>query len=225
MRPYIVCHMMASIDGRIDCDMTEQIDSSDVYYEALEELEAPSMLMGRVTMQMHYADNQPFIATDRTPVGQQAEHIAKRSDSYIIAIDTTGKLQWSSSEYDDKPLIVITSEDCAKEYLDTLRRKNISWVAVGKKNIDLAKAMDILYENFGIKRLALTGGGHINGAFLKAGLIDEVSLMIGAGIDGRSNMTAVFDGIDQPDRPATLLKLKSVERVNESTVWMRYKFD
>ena len=25
MKPYTICHMIASVDGRIDCDMTEQI--------------------------------------------------------------------------------------------------------------------------------------------------------------------------------------------------------
>ena len=34
MRPYTICHMMASLDGRIDCDMTEQIDDTNHYYEA-----------------------------------------------------------------------------------------------------------------------------------------------------------------------------------------------
>ncbi|MEE1098864.1 MAG: 5-amino-6-(5-phosphoribosylamino)uracil reductase, partial [Alistipes sp.] len=50
MRPYIICHMIASVDGRIDCDMTEQIEGGNEYYEALESLACPSMLMGRVTM-------------------------------------------------------------------------------------------------------------------------------------------------------------------------------
>lgn len=36
-------------------------------------------------------------------------------------------------------------------------------------------------------------------------------------------MTAVFDGIGDASRPATLLTLESVERVNEGTVWLRYK--
>lgn len=44
--------MMASVDGRIDCAMTEQIESGDEYYEALAELGCPSLLMGRVTMQL-----------------------------------------------------------------------------------------------------------------------------------------------------------------------------
>lgn len=59
MKPYIICHMMASIDGRIDCDMTERIGGNE-YYEALEQLACDSALSGRVTMQMHYALPEPF---------------------------------------------------------------------------------------------------------------------------------------------------------------------
>lgn len=53
-RPYIISHMMASVDGRIDCDMTEKI-GGDEYYDALAGLDCDSTLSGRVTMQMHYA--------------------------------------------------------------------------------------------------------------------------------------------------------------------------
>lgn len=61
----------------------------------------------------------------------------------------------------------------------------------------------------------------INGAFLQAGLLDEVSLMIGGGIDGRAGMAAVFDGIKQADYPPTMLTLNDVERMG-NTVWLRY---
>ena len=42
-------------------------------------------------------------------------------------------------------------------------------------------------------------------------------------VDGRKGMVSVFEGIDDPDRPVTLLTLESVERVSEGTVWLRYK--
>ena len=223
MKPYIISHMLESVDGRIDCAMTEQIDPSDSYYEALDKLGCPSQLMGRVTMQMHYADPEPFVAADKTPIGKKTVNVATRSEGYTIAVDTYGTLAWSYSECDGRPLLVITSESCPKEYLDDLTSKSISWIAVGNEHIDLKETMNILSDEFGVKRLAVTGGGHINGAFLAAGLIDEVSVMIGPGIDGRKGMASVFDGIDDPDRPATLLKLESVERVGEGTVWLRYK--
>ncbi len=220
---YIVSHMMESVDGRIDCAMTEQIEPSDVYYEALDQLNCPTQLMGRVTMQIHYADSEPFVAADKTPVGKTEFHVADHAAGYTVAIDTHGRLRWPSFCYDGKPLLVITAESCPREYLETLTRQNISWIAVGKAAIDLHRAMSILETEFDVHRLAVVGGGHINGAFLAAGLLDEISVMIGPGIDGRKGMASVFDGIDDPSRPATLLSLQSVERMEGTdTLWLRY---
>ena len=108
-------------------------------------------------------------------------------------------------------------------YHDRLSEQGISWIATGKNGIDLARAMELLAEEFNVERLAVTGGGHINGAFLEAGLLDEVSFMVAPGIDGRAGMAAVFDGIADKNRPATRLRLQSVRQMGE-TVWMRYKF-
>ncbi len=223
MKPFIISHMMESVDGRIDCAMTEQIEPSNVYYDALDELDCPTTLEGRVTMQIHFAEAEPFKAKDIAPIGKQCFHKVSQEPGYAVAIDTMGKLKWPSTVHDGKPLLVITSEACAKEYLDTLTSQGISWIAVGAERIDLAKAVDILNTEFGVNRMAVVGGGHINGAFLEAGLLDEVSVMIGPGIDGRKGMASVFDGIKNIDRPATLLKLNDVKRMGD-TVWLTYSF-
>ena len=91
MRPYIICHMMSLLDGRIDCDVTEQIEGGDEYYEALDQLDCPSTLMGRVTMQMHYALPEPFAAEDKSPIGDEQYHVAIEAKGYIVAIDSMGK--------------------------------------------------------------------------------------------------------------------------------------
>ncbi len=222
MKPYIISHMMESVDGRIDCAMTEQIDATNSYYDALDSLECPTHLMGRVTMQMHYADAEPYVAVNKTPVGREVVYRAVKAAGYMVAVDTHGSLRWSESEYYGRPLLVVTSESCPKEYLEYLTERHISYIAVGAGHIDLARAMELLNTEFGVERLAVTGGGHINGAFLAAGLLDEVSVMIGAGIDGRKGMAAVFDGIEDKNRPATLLRLQSVRQVNDGTIWLRY---
>lgn len=223
MRPYIICHMMSSVDGRIDCAMTEKIDNTDNYYEALDRLGLDAVLEGRVSRQMHYALPEPFRGADSTPLGREEVHIAHKADNYDIAIDTHGTLRWPDTAAADN-LLVITDEQCPREYHDYLTANGISWIACGKKGIDLPRAAEILAGKFGVKRLGVVGGGHINGAFLEAGLLDEVSLMIGGGIDGRAGMTAVFDGIRDPNYPPTLLTLGSVERMG-NTVWLRYTVD
>ena len=221
MRPYIICHMMSLLDGRIDCDVTEQIESGDEYYNALNQLDCPSTLMGRVTMQMHYALTEPFIAWNKTPIGSEQYYVAIATKGYLVAIDTMGKLRWQQNQFDGMSLLVITSEDCPKEYHDILTKQQISWIATGKDGIDLSRAMEILYKEFNVERLSVTGGGNINGAFLKAGLLDEVSMMWCPGIDGRKEMTAAFDGLSE-DFPPTKLKLTSVEKLGE-TIWAKYK--
>jgi riboflavin biosynthesis pyrimidine reductase len=212
--------MMSLLDGRIDCDVTEQIESGNEYYDALNQLNCPSTLMGRVTMQMHYALPEPFIAEDKTPIGNERHHVAIATKGYLVAIDTMGKLSWPQNQFDGMPLLVITSEDCPKAYHDTLTKQHISWVATGKDRIDLTRAMEILHKEFNVERLSVTGGGNINAAFLKEGLLDEVSMMWCPGIDGRKGMAAAFDGLDA-DFPPTKLKLASVEKLGE-TIWAKY---
>ena len=214
---------MSLIDGRIDCDVTEQIETGDEYYEALNKLECPSMLMGRVTMEMHYALPEPYIATNNESKGEESCFISTKSKAYMIAIDTYGKLKWQNNQADDMPLLVITSEECPKEYLNTLTEQGISWIASGKRGIDLPKAMEILYEKFEVQRLCVTGGGHINAAFLKEKLLDEISMMWCPGIEGLEGMVATFDGLSM-DTPPTKLHLKSVEKMGE-TIWARYGYE
>jgi riboflavin biosynthesis pyrimidine reductase len=103
-----------------------------------------------------------------------------------------------------------------------LRDKAISYIVAGAPAVDLVKAVNMLGEHFGIRRLLLEGGGHINGAFLQAGLVDEVSLLLVPGIDGRHEIPAVFDGVNPAGKAAVPLKLKSVDRREKDTLWLRY---
>ena len=89
----------------------------------------------------------------------------------------------------------MVSEQVPEDYLATLREKGISYIVSGKSSVDLSDAVNQLGEHFGTRTLLLEGGGHINGAFLEANLVDEVSLLVVPGIDGRHDIPAVFDGV------------------------------
>ena len=211
---------MSSVDGRIDCAMTAEIDKTDAYNQALGQLNFDAVLEGRVSRQMHYALLEPFKASDPAPIGKEKFYKAHSASHYDIAIDTHGSLKWPQDASANN-LLVITDEDCPQEYHEYLTANGISWIACGKKGIDLRRSVEILAEDFGVKRLGIVGGGHINGAFLQSGLLDEVSVMIGGGIDGRAGMAAVFDGIREKDYPPTMLTLNDMERMG-NTVWLKY---
>lgn len=224
MKPYIISHMMTSVDGRIDCPMVGQL-GTDEYYIALDRLGKCSKLSGRVTtvLECPAVEEEAESGADGMPIGHEAFSVHKRADEYMITVDTHGKILWKSNETDGHPVISIVTEEVSKEYLDSLTDQGISWIATGKKRIDLPRAMELLCEQFGIKRLAIVGGGHICGGFAEAGLLDEVSVMVAPGIDGRDGQTAMFDGIRKADCNPYKLKLESVEKWDTDIVWLRYK--
>ena len=220
-RPYIICHMMTAVDGRIDCAMTEQLPGVQEYYNALDSFDAPTRVSGRVTAELEMALPGSFSSKTSTPLGKEAFHKAAAADGYEVVVDTHGTLLWEDQADAQRPVLVLTAEHVNQEYLDYLTGKNVSWIACGKEHIDLNRACEILADAFAVERMAIVGGGHINAGFLAAGLLDEVSILIGAGIDGRGSMGAVFDGLPM-DRPVTPLKLEQVQSFESGAVWIRY---
>ena len=92
----------------------------------------------------------------------------------------------------------------------------------GRDTLDLARVLDKLGTTFGIKRLLLEGGGRINGSFLAAGLVDEVSLLVAPAVDGRIGEPALFDHEDEGAAKRLALTLRSVEQMGGGLVWLRY---
>jgi 2,5-diamino-6-(ribosylamino)-4(3H)-pyrimidinone 5'-phosphate reductase len=68
----------------------------------------------------------------------------------------------------------------------------------------------------------LEGGGKINGSFLAAGVIDELSVLIAPVADGGVGTPTLFDAREGPG-PARHLKLVSVERRRGDLLWVRYR--
>ena len=77
-----------------------------------------------------------------------------------------------------------------------------------------------------MKSLSLQGGGIIDGAFLQAGLIDELSLVVYPGIDGAASSPSIFEYVGKEQMPAKgqSLELMSVETLQNGVVWLRYRF-
>ena len=220
-KPYIICHMMTSVDGRIDCAMTSLLPGVDDYYATLNALNVPTTVSGRVTAELEMAEPGVFTAKDKTPYGKEGYSKAADAAGYEVVVDTHGKLLWPDCAGMEKPYLIITSQQVPQEYLHYLDGHHISWIACGEQKIDLARASEILAESFGVQRMGVVGGPAINTAFLDAGLLDEISILIGAGVDGRREMPSVFDGRAM-DYPLTHLSLQDVKKFDSEAVWLRY---
>lgn len=221
MRPTIICYMMTSIDGRIDCAMTVQMEATKEYYQILHDLDLPTTVSGRNTAELEMALPGRFEARNPQPYGK--EGFSKKTDAsgYEVIVDTKGKLLWEKEQDTQKPHLIITSSQVSREYLAYLDQQNISWIVCGKEHTDLRRAAEILGEKFGVKRMGVVGGPTINTAFLEAGLLDEVDLLIGPGIDGRGEMPSVFEGRKEAD--PLPLKLVRVKSYPDGGVFLQYQ--
>ena len=223
-RPYIVCYMMTSVDGRIDCAMTEKLPGVEEYYPLLEELGLRSGVSGKTTARLELAEPGEFHSETAVPAG--SDTVSKKAGGemgYSVVADTRGTLLWKDDSEYEQPHIILTSRQVSREYLDYLDKRNISYIAAGENSIDLAAACEALRETFGIERLGIVGGPAINTAFLDAGLLDEVIVLIGAGIDGRASYPTVFQRADAAKRELTPLKLIETKTYDSRAVLIRYK--
>ena len=222
MKPFVVCHMMASLDGRIDCDMLDALGDCPNYYETLKRLDCQAFIEGRVSRHMHAAAPGRFLDEGRARAGAAVHRaVNKAAKGWAVTMDTRGTLLWDEKQIDGRPLVCVVSEAAPERYLKYLYDRGISYIATGAEGIDLVRALELLNEHFGVKRVAVVGGGRINAAFLAAGLLDEISMLYGPIIDGRAGMAAAFDGLPYSVAPR-MVKLNSVEQFDDGCVWMRY---
>lgn len=227
MKPYVICHMMPSVDGRLRTDRWEIPPAGYKEYErTADTYHADAWICGRKTME-EFAKGRRRPKRARTGKIPRTDYVIPREKgkSYAIAIDTHGSLTWSDNEIEGDPLIEVLTEDVPDSYLAFLRERGISYLFAGKtaKTIDLAIALEKLRTKFGVKKLMLEGGGETNGSFLRAGLVDELSLLLTPVADGQPGEPALFDVEGMHSRKAVAkLRLKSVRRAAADMLWIRY---
>ena len=240
-RPHVICHMLQSIDGRTDARALSRVSPHDAYERVADKLKGDAWMCGRVTMERDFAEGlfreTPAGARARKRAGRKEEgspepevHVAARAKSFAVSVDALGKLDWASGDVDGDHLICAVTSSVPAVYLDTLRERGISYVLTGDgDHVELRELLEALRSAFGIKRLVLSGGGHLNGAMATAGLIDEVSLVIAPGIDGRAAVATSYDGLDGDPYDGgehgfrmTELELTDVKQREGGCVWLRY---
>ncbi len=227
MKPHIICHMASSIDGRI---LPERWTPSGAHSHALYDelhgrLGGGSWLVGRVT-------GQEFVKREAYPDRPEAKFPRTAwlprtdAEAYGIVLDARGKIAWGRSDVGGDPIVVVLTKAVSDAHLAGLREDGVGYVFAGETDLDPHEVVATLAAELGIDRLLLEGGGHLNGGFLRAGLIDEISLMLVPAIDGASGAPAVFDGsgTSTSERlPIDTLALISHEDLDGGIVWLRYR--
>lgn len=231
MRPRIVCHMIASVDGR---SLTGRWIAPDggsatdlvwrVYEDAAVRLGRRGWIVGRTTM-ARYVAGERSPATRATSI-LRAPYVGNHADrSLAIVFDRQGKLLYGSDEVDGDHVVAVLSDTVDDKYLANLRDIGVSYVFSGPNGDDLGNALASIRGLFETEQLVLEGGGTLNGAFHAADLIDEFSTLIFPMIDGESGVPAIVNRIEnhpvRSDAPRSL-KLVGTEVLEAGVVWLRH---
>lgn len=223
MKPYIVCHSMGSVDGRIQANKWGLKNAAKFFEKPASKIKADAWIVGRTTMQ-EFSSKKPYRKRKGVFKVPKTDFVGEhKTKTYAVAIDPSGKCHYDKNMVSTEHVIQVLTEKVSGEYLDQLRSKEVSYIFAGKTEIDLASAMEKLRKLFGIKLARIDGGGSVNGSFLKAGLIDELSLVLMPIADGAMDVPTVFDAErGHTKRMATHLKLKSIKRLDKGALWIRY---
>ena len=170
MRPQVICHMMSSVDGKLDTDRyTQPFDGkcfdqvSSVYFDVSSRFEAQAILIGRKAVQKHYFSKR-FSSPRVTPVENFESYFGRQEPHRsTVIVDPSGKILYEDDNIEGENIIAVLGEGVSQEYLLHLREMRISYLFSGHDGRTIALRLESLPGEFGVERLLLVGGGGVVG--------------------------------------------------------------
>lgn len=226
-RPYIICHMVTSLDGKVTgrfLSTPKCEKASAVYYEINREYAADAYACGRVTMESSFTGGWYPDLSAYTPVSNPMDYLVDDlAGFYAVAFDPHGRLGWrgtviidEDTGYDKAQIIEVLTHQVDPRYLRYLQSTGIPYIFAGETEIDMETALTKLKAYFGIHKLLLEGGSILDGAFQRAGVIDEVSLVVAPIVSEAAGKPLFTDAVMESYRLADV-------KNRDGVVWMTYK--
>lgn len=213
MRPYVICHMCTSIDGKIIGDRWGKLagykHESDLFENTAASIGIGAWVVGTTTMDEF--DGRKSRLPRAPKKFARRDHVAnKNAKSLAIGADAKGVLRFQENEVGGDHVVLLVTERVSNDYLAHLQAAGVSYLFCGTKQIDLPTALRKLGGAFKLRKLMLQGGGTFNGAMLRAGLVDEISHLTVPVADGGAGVATMFDiPGEPPTKAAAKLRLLS----------------
>ncbi|SER10809.1 Pyrimidine reductase, riboflavin biosynthesis [Faunimonas pinastri] len=227
MKPHVTCLMVTSVDGRLhpsrftrSPDGTRS-DWSGLYETTHKALQADAWMVGRVTM-AEISKAGPHAPEGAVEVERPHRFANRDAGSFAVALDPSGKVHFNRPDVDGDHIVVLLGRDVPDSHLAELAADGVSYVVADGERIDLAAMLDVLGRELGIRKLLLEGGAGINGSFLAAGLVDELSVIVAPAVDGRPQSEAIVDAGEAGLIDKVELSLTSCEKLDHGAVHLRY---
>ena len=227
MKPYVICHMCTSLDGKIIGERWGKLSGykheSSLFENTAASIGIGAWIVGTTTMDEF---DSPKFKLPRAPQKfKRGDRIAnKNAKSFGIGADAKGVLRFKHNEVGGDHVVLLVTDRVSNDYLAHLESAGVSYLFCGKKEIDLKVALHKLAQAFKLKKLMLQGGGKFNGAMLHAGLVDEISHLTVPVADGGLGISSMFDIPGKPPaKAAAKLRLLSHKLMPGGVIWARYR--
>lgn len=218
----IICNLM-SLDARLDGFPAD----AGLYYELASRLPHQAVLTGSGTMLAAAASQGiDLSAEDPAPSpGAAATGPAGEDRPLLVIVDGRGRLTryaWLREQPYWRDVLVLCSSAVPAGHLDRLRRHRVDHVVLGEDRVDLGAALRLLAERYGVGAVRVDAGGGLNGALLRAGLADQLSIIIAPFLAASAAAGALRLVAGPGCLEAVVLELAAVERLRQGHVWLRY---
>jgi 2,5-diamino-6-(ribosylamino)-4(3H)-pyrimidinone 5'-phosphate reductase len=222
MLPRLVVHNAISIDGRMD-GFTADVR---LYHELMERWKPDAHLAGCDTM-LQMEGEVPSL--DDSVVEPSPSIDPNDPRPLLVVPDSRGRLRkWRGIRQMPywRGAVAFCSRSTPQEYLENLVKWHVPYLIAGDDHVDLGAALELLNLHFGVKRVHVDSRGTLSGVLLRAGLIDEVSVLIHPQlVDGTGAWSFFRPQEGGPPAGPIALRLTHLERMKDDIVWLRYKVE
>ena len=249
-RPRVILHTVASVDGRVslgahrtgfddvgDPRWQRMWSSDETLEESVRRLvstyQPKAFLEGSGSFTIEGEQLAPLPPSeypiDELYVDFLPDSIVRRPErcGWFAAVDGRGRLRSGMKEFpgwEGWHTLHLVSHAAAPEYLAHLRRLEIPYLIGGEKSVDLKLVLEKMRARLGVECVVSTAGSRLNGALLRAGLVDEISLVLLPAVIGGNVTPTLFGSPDLgPDDWPVQLELVSAESEPAGRVHLHYR--
>ncbi|HSO69590.1 MAG TPA: dihydrofolate reductase family protein [Arachnia sp.] len=244
MRPRLVVHNVASVDGRLTLAPGLNLMIGDERWTAMmAELPDPYAWARSTHDPQVFLEGSgsflnpeagPLLGAEPVPAPEGAHFLPDDivnvpGRRWFAVVDGAGVVDLQVTEWPDAAWagwhsLVLTSGSAPAAHLELLRQRGIPYLVVGSQHVALGRALELLAELLGVETVVSSGGGRLGGALLRQGLADEIDVELLPWAIGGRGTPALFDAAPlAPGEWPAQLELLSSEVVGRGRVRLRYR--